>query len=74
MFKQLIKQLHSLIRTRDPGSSAHPPRLEIIGTSREELVANVQRAVSLNAAEEMLAGENTPGFITNIDENVVTTY
>lgn len=49
------------------------PYLEVIRTSTQELVTNVECLRALNAAEEALADHNTPGLVTNVHEDVVAT-
>ena len=68
----LVKQSHSLCRIRDPGSSTCEPGFEVIGPSREELVADMQGLAAVDTAKILLAGQHAPAFVSNIDENVVS--
>ena len=48
--------------------------LEVICTSREELVAYVQRPTPLDATKVILAGQNTPGLVPDVDKHIIATY
>lgn len=48
--------------------------LKIIGTSGQELVANVESTGTVDAAEILLTGAHTPGFIADVDEDVISTF
>lgn len=47
--------------------------LEVVRASRQELIANVQGLRRGDAAEVPLAGAHAPGFVANIDKDVVAT-
>lgn len=46
--------------------------LEIIRTSREKLIADMERARPLNAPEIPLTSAHAPGFVANVDEDVIS--
>lgn len=48
--------------------------LKVIGTGRQELIANVQRLRRIDAAKVPLAGSNTPGLVTDIDKDIISAY
>ena len=48
--------------------------LKIIGTSGQELVTDVESAGTVDAAEILLTGAHTPGFIADVDEDVISTF
>lgn len=69
----LIKQLTRLLRVRDPCRGTRQPRLEVIGSSAQKLVSNMQCLPAINSPKDPLTGQNTPGLVTNIHEYVVPT-
>ena len=46
--------------------------LEIISSSGQELIANMESSRRTNTTEILLAGFYTPCFISNIDEDVIS--
>jgi hypothetical protein len=48
--------------------------LKVIGTRRQELITNVQRLGRIDIAKVSLAGSNTPGFIADIDKDVISAW
>lgn len=67
----LVKQLYSLRRIRNPSRRTSESGLEIIGTCTQELVTNMQRLGRIDVMEKRLANSDAPALITYIDENVV---
>jgi hypothetical protein len=47
--------------------------LEVVRARRQELIAHVQRLRRRDAAKVPLAGAHAPGFVANIDKDVVAT-
>lgn len=45
--------------------------LEVIGTSRQKLVTDMQCLGTFNAAKITLAYANTPRFIADVDKDIV---
>lgn len=48
--------------------------LKVIRPSTEELIPYVQSFAAVYTAEEALAGEDAPGFVTNVYEDVVAAF
>jgi hypothetical protein len=47
--------------------------LEIVGASRQELVADVQGHTPVDAAKEALAGSDAPGLVADVDKDIAAT-
>lgn len=45
--------------------------LEVIGSGREELIADVEGLAAVDAAEVSLAAEYAVGFVADVDEDIV---
>lgn len=63
----------SSIRLTDRGKD-YRTYLEIIRTSRQELIANMNSPAAFDTAKVLLSDQNTPGLVANINEDVVATY
>lgn len=74
MPRDLIQQRDRLGGTRDPRRRTRQPGLEIIGSGGEELIADMQGFAAGDAAEVALAGQDAPGFIADVDEDVVAAW
>lgn len=55
-FRELVQESARLCWVCNPSCGASETGLEVVCASREELVADVQRLASVDAAEEALAG------------------
>ena len=55
-FSEFVEKSACLCRVCDPSCGASETGFEVVGAGREELVADVQRLASVDAAEEALAG------------------
>jgi hypothetical protein len=67
----LIQQIHRLGRVRNPRRRTRQPCFEIVRARRQELVPDVQRFAALDPAKVLLAGHDAPGFVADVDEDVV---
>lgn len=50
-----------------------PTHLEVIRTSRQELITNVKGLGWVDATKVPLADTDTPRFVADVDEDVVST-
>ena len=69
--RYLVQQIHRLGRVRNPRRGTRQPGFEIVRARRQELVAYVQRFAAFDSAEVLLAGHDAPGFVADVDEDVV---
>ena len=69
--RYLVQQIHRLGRVRDPRRRRRQPCFEIVRARRQELVPDVQRFDALDPAKVLLAGHDAPGFVADVDEDVV---
>jgi hypothetical protein len=58
--RNFFQQIHRLGRVRDPGRRTRQSSFEIVRSSAQELVANVQRPTAFDTAEVLLAGHHAP--------------
>ena len=71
MPRNLIQQRDRLGGTRNPSRRTRQPGFEIVCSGGEELIADVQGFAAGDAAEIALAGQDAPGFVADVDEDVV---
>lgn len=72
--RNLVQQIHSLGRVCDPRRRTGQASFKVVRSSTQELITNVQRPAAFDATEVLLASHYAPGFVADVDENVVATW
>jgi hypothetical protein len=68
-----IQQLAGFLWVCNPRGGACQSSLEVVCPGAQKLVTNVQCLAALDASEDALTGENSPGLVPDIDEYIITT-
>lgn len=72
--RDLVEQVNRLSRIGDPSGRACQSSFEVVGAGGQKLITHVQRSAALDAAKVLLASHDAPGFVANVDEDVVAAW